>query len=463
MDPIVLERAIGRAKPLRRRRRHGVTAERAFPAFLLSLALLYALVLTPFLTFGGMPPAGAAPSALDPTLNETASASNLVNEIFWAALFGATLIAAVMRRTPTFGYSVLLWPLALYLLWSAATLPWAADADIAMRRLLLQFCIVGSILLPIAMIDAPVVVHRVLVAVAFVAVLLNVAAMAVVPDTPLGYAGIYSQKNVLGEAAALAFIVFVTGVDLPDRGSRALAWCGAPLAILLLVLSRSKTALTLSLIAPALALVVLALARLAKMKPSVLMAGASVLAVALILIAFGAGMRLNSVLGFVFGDATFTGRTDIWHFAWSEIRTRPLTGFGFNGFWGAGENSAVSFAGSDFLSSILEAHDGYLDVLLETGAVGLGLVACLALVTLKLFDHALASQASRGLLFLSLVFFFLVHNVVESSIFRRYEDAWVFFLVAAFSVTQWRLDRLAPQTFSTRRRVLHATPLAVRF
>ena len=459
MDPIVLERAIHRAKPSRRRRRHGITAARVLPVFLLSLALLYALVFTPPWTLGAQP---TVQSAADPTLNETASSSNLVNEVFWAALFGATLIAALMRRTAAFGYSVLLWPLALYLLWAAATLPWAADSDIAMRRLLLQLCIVGSILLPIAMINEPIVVHRTLVAAVFVAVLVNAAGIAVIADTPLGYAGIYSQKNVLGEVAALAFIVFVTGVDLPGRGSRLLAWSGAPLAILLLVLSRSKTALILSLAAPAMALAVLALARLAKIKPSVLMTGVSLLALTAILIAFGAGLRLDKTIGIVFGDATFTGRTDIWHFAWSEIRTRPLTGFGFNGFWGAGENSAVSFAQNDFLASILEAHDGYLDVLLETGAIGLGLVACLALVTLKLFDHALASDTSRGLLFLSIVFFFLVHNVVESSIFRRYEDAWVFFLVAAFSVTQWRLDRLAPQIFSTRRRLLRATPLAAQ-
>jgi O-antigen ligase len=210
------------------------------------------------------------------------------------------------------------------------------------------------------------------------------------------------------------------------------------------------------------ALVVTGISRLAKLRPSTLMIGGAALSAAVVLVAFGAGINFDRILGLVFGDSTFTGRTDIWHFAWSEFRTRPLTGFGFNGFWGTGANSAASFAHNDFLSSILEAHDGYLDVLLETGAIGLAIVVCLALVTLKLFDHALADHSSRAVLFLALVFFFLIHNVVESSIFRRYENAWVFFLVAAFSVTQWRLDGLAPQIFSRRRLFVRTAPLAVQ-
>ena len=441
----------------RRRRRRDITATRVLPVFLLALALLYALVFTAPWALLGKPDAG-----LDPTLNEVASSSNLTNQVFWAALFAVSLLSAFMRRTPTLGYAILLWPLALYLVWAAATLPWAADHDIALRRLILQFCIVGAILLPVAMIDEPIVVHRVLIWVALVTVLVNVAAIAVIKPTPLGYAGIYSQKNVLGEAAALAFIVFVTGVDLPGNANRCIAWLGMPLALLLLVLSRSKTSLILCFLAPAMALAVTLVSRLAKLRPSTLMIGGTVLASALVLVALGAGVNLDRMLGLVFGDATFTGRTDIWHFAWSEIRTRPLTGFGFNGFWGAGANSAVSFAQSDFLSSILEAHDGYLDVLLETGIVGLSIVVCLVLVTLKLFDHALVDHSSRAVLFLAIVFFFLVHNVVESSIFRRYENTWVFFLVAACSVAQWRLDRLSPRIFSKRRLFVGSSPIAAQ-
>jgi O-antigen ligase len=440
----------------RRRRRRGLTAARVLPVFLLAFALLYALVFTPPWAIMAKPE-----SILDPTLNEAASSTNIANELFWGALFGASVLAALLRRTATLGYSILLWPLALYLAWAAATIPWAADHDIVVRRLVLQFCIIGSILLPVAMIDEPIVVHRVLIWVAFLTVLINAVGLPLIKPTSLGYAGIYSQKNVLGEAAALAFIVFVTGVDLPDKGSRLLAWLGLPLAVLLLVVSRSKTSLILCFLAPVMALAVTGISRLGKIRPSTLMIGTAVLSAAVILVAFGAGIRFDRVLGLVFGDSTFTGRTDIWHFAWSEFRTRPLTGFGFNGFWGTGANAAASFTGNDFLSSILEAHDGYLDVLLETGVVGLSIVVCLALVTLKLFDHALGDHSSRAVLFLALVFFFLIHNAVESSIFRRYENAWVFFLVAAFSVTQWRLDGLAPHIFSRRRLFVRTAPFAV--
>ena len=182
----------------RRRRRRGLTAARVLPVFLLVFALLYALVFTPPWAIMAKPD-----SILDPTLNEAASSTNIANELFWGALFGVAVLAALLRRTATFGYSILLWPLALYLIWAAATIPWATDHDIVVRRLVLQFCIIGSILLPIAMIDEPIVVHRVLIWVAFLTIFLNAVGLPFIKPTALGYAGIYSQKNVLGEAAAL--------------------------------------------------------------------------------------------------------------------------------------------------------------------------------------------------------------------------------------------------------------------
>ncbi|MGO4816696.1 O-antigen ligase family protein, partial [Cupriavidus sp. 2MCAB6] len=36
-------------------------------------------------------------------------------------------------------------------------------------------------------------------------------------------------------------------------------------------------------------------------------------------------------------DATFTNRADIWRFAVSELADRPLTGYGFKGFWQTSE------------------------------------------------------------------------------------------------------------------------------
>ncbi|HUW80010.1 MAG TPA: O-antigen ligase family protein, partial [Acidocella sp.] len=140
-------------------------------------------------------------------------------------------------------------------------------------------------------------------------------------------------------------------------------------------------------------------------------------------------MRSDAILHALFGGDTFTGRTVIWSFARSEFLTRPLAGFGFNGFWGVGTNSAATYSNNAFFSDILQAHEGYLDVLLETGLIGLIIFVTLLLTTLRNCSRVLRLRG--GTLFLAITLFFIFHNFFESSAFRRFEPAWVLFLFAA--------------------------------
>lgn len=70
-------------------------------------------------------------------------------------------------------------------------------------------------------------------------------------------------------------------------------------------------------------------------------------------------------------DATFTNRADIWRFTFSALADRPLTGYGFRGFW---QTSELVYSGGSVETWAVAAangHNSYLDVALMTGIPGL--------------------------------------------------------------------------------------------
>lgn len=388
---------------------------------LLAAALAYPLVVSPLIE-GGY-------ADLSTDANVEASASNSINQVFWLLMLAGSIFVGRRLSWPAVARD--LWPVAAYLLWSAATLLWAVAPDIVFRRLLLQVCVVGAVVFSVYATDRPEDVHATLLRVVFAALVVNVLAIGLRPPTPLGHAGIYFQKNELGLFAALAFIVCLTGVGL--KGSlRAMALVGLPVALVLLVLSQSKTSLLLAGLVPAIGLGSALLARLTGLPAAFLGATITALLIPPVLIAVEiGGWTSGDILQSLFGDRTFTGRTDIWAFAWDQILQRPLVGHGFNGFWGIGENSAATHSTSDLIASILQAHNGYLDILLETGAVGFAIVLALFVTVALRGQRIFVQRPGLGLLILMLLAFSAFHNLFESTAARRFHPVWIFLLVAA--------------------------------
>jgi O-antigen ligase len=88
-----------------------------------------------------------------------------------------------------------------------------------------------------------------------------------------------------------------------------------------------------------------------------------------------AGASMDDVLQLLVGDPTLTGRTEIWALVIERIAERPLLGYGWMAFWGAYEANPIaadvpltSWISGVFLNS---GHNGYLDMALEAGLIGL--------------------------------------------------------------------------------------------
>jgi O-antigen ligase len=134
-----------------------------------------------------------------------------------------------------------------------------------------------------------------------------------------------------------------------------------------------------------------------------------------------------------FRGVTFTERTDVWQFVLSEVAQRPLKGAGFASFWDINPMVQPSLQTDLWFvqpeTPTNEAHNGYLDLLVSTGFVGLTLSVIVLLrwigLGLSLLRQALRSKQSSSraqLPYLVFLAFFPIliaaHNFLESSYFN---------------------------------------------
>ena len=86
-----------------------------------------------------------------------------------------------------------------------------------------------------------------------------------------------------------------------------------------------------------------------------------------LVLAFGFGIDINAELaGAVGRDPTLTGRTVIWSSVLS-MHTNPLFGVGYESFW---LGPRLQWFGRLVARHINEAHNGYLEVYLNLGIIG---------------------------------------------------------------------------------------------
>jgi O-antigen ligase len=108
-------------------------------------------------------------------------------------------------------------------------------------------------------------------------------------------------------------------------------------------------------------------------------------------------------------DVTLTGRAGIWREVWHAITKHPVLGYGFSAFWlGLQGESFNVIAALGFV--VLHAHNGFLELWLELGGVGLGffvisyLRGCLGawrMISTRHFEYAVWPIYVLLLIFLS--------------------------------------------------------------
>ena len=123
------------------------------------------------------------------------------------------------------------------------------------------------------------------------------------------------------------------------------------------------------------------------------------------------GNGLSVTTGMLGRDETLTGRTDVWHAA-IGLGTNPVIGDGYSSFW-LGQRMERMW--EMFSWHPTEVHDGYLDIYLDLGIIGLIILAALLSSSLVSAIKMVRSDFEQGVLRLAVVTVAILYNITESS------------------------------------------------
>lgn len=172
---------------------------------------------------------------------------------------------------------------------------------------------------------------------------------------------------------------------------------------------------------------------------------------------FGGGSVLSESLGR--GDG-LSGRTQIWA-ASIAAAANPVIGAGFESFWNSNvDRVARGLQGYWDMHNLVSAHNGYIEVYLDLGWIGVCLIALILMsgyrrtIKASLYDPELAS------LMLAYVTTGTFYSMTEAG-FRMLTPSWIFLLLAVASasgVVSGLYNGEAPKIPAARGGTLSRTP-----
>jgi O-antigen ligase len=364
----------------------------------------------------------------------TTGAGDLARQLCYLAVLAAVLIEAARKRGFA-SFSTLPLMLLLLLAWCVASAAWSGEPLVSIRRAGLAVVLVLCAMLSVEIIG----VNRALVLLRWVLLAVLIVNWLSIPLIPQAvhlpgeedpnlvgdWRGLYGHKNIAGSVGAMTAIVFLFS-PRETKGRRFFDIAVALAAIAFTVMTRSKSSLGLLAIALVLGLIYRFAWKKDLDRVIVVVAGAAlfVLAAALIIADQGVLMRL-------FEDPDeFTGRTEIWQAEIAFIRDHALLGAGFGTFSDTGGLSPLhNYIGNSWVSEASHGHNGYLQILVTTGAVGFALafVSLIVEPAMELWRRG-GDLRLKALLF-ALFAFLLLHNLMETDFLEGDGVTWVAFLL----------------------------------
>lgn len=353
----------------------------------------------------------------------TVAVSNPINQVVDSLIPLVCLVCLWPRRKQALEILMQKKYLALFLGWCALSVVWSESPLMSAKACIR---IIGSAVVAVSFFahaESPKEALKYLRAVLAIYLPLTFLAIVFVPGATQwewpAWRGLTPHKNTLGEIAMISTIVWAAGI--PDAESRKKLWyllfAGASLA--LVIGSKSTTCLmALAFIS----LIGLCLFVLRRMGTAFTTAAFGFCCACAMLILIN-GATVDTIFAGLGKDDTFSGRTDLWDAMISEAMSHPVRGAGFSGFWTPDRDLGL-YTPRESSWQPNEGHEGYLDLLNETGIVGIGLLG-LMIVAYLVRAALLEGWSLWVLLFMAV----LMVNTMESTLFRAGSfTGWVFVL-----------------------------------
>ena len=142
--------------------------------------------------------------------------------------------------------------------------------------------------------------------------------------------------------------------------------------------------------------------------------------------AFGGEGAAAEALG---RNPDLTGRTEIWHFLLPLV-PNPVLGAGFESFWAGPRLAKIWLMDEGGFKGLNEAHDGYLEVYLNLGLIGVALLAAILVRGYRSAIAAFHSDPMFGNLILAYILTAVIYSITEAG-FRMLDPIWFLLLLSA--------------------------------
>jgi O-antigen ligase len=376
------------------------------------------------------------------TFMATSMEGNPLERNVFLSLVAIGLLVVVLRGRDVFQFLARNWPFLLFFGYCLVSVAWSDFPGVAFKRWIKAL---GDLAMVTIVLTDPHPSHalkRFVAWTGFVLVPLSVLYMEFYPEVgqqlvysygtfKTRYVGITDDKNMLGVIGLLfglgALWRVLQGIR-DKQGVRPIAAHGMVLLMTLWISYRANSMTAFgSFLLMAGMLVIASVPMLARKRMLVRIATLTVLGLAAVALFFDAGAGLVQTLG---RDPTLTGRNELWGLVLS-LNTNKIFGAGFESFW-MGPRLAVIW--DVYWWHPNEAHNGYIEVLLNLGAVGLCL---LLLIIVRAYRNVIENLVpNREVGGLTLVYFLmgLVYSGSEAG-FRMLHPVWICFMLGALVVT----------------------------
>jgi exopolysaccharide production protein ExoQ len=333
-------------------------------------------------------------------------------------------------------------PLIIYFVYCLMSVAWSPFPDPSFKRWIKAIGDLVMVLVVVTEVQPIAALRRLFSRLGFV---LFPASILLIRYTDLGRAfdndgtpmntGVTTNKNSLGLIVYLVSLGALWSVrallmdkKAPNRSRRLVAQCTMlTFGIVLLQMAHSATSVACFILGGGLMLTTGL--RAMRMRPArvhalclgiVLAGGGAML--------FGGGSALSSALGRGQG---LSGRSDIWKSAIAAA-DNPLIGTGFESFWNANAHKvahSLKLLGFLDMSNLVSAHDGYLEVYLDLGLIGLCLIVFVLISGYRRAGKAFRRDYEVGSLILAYLVTGIFYNITEAG-FRLLSPSWIFLLLA---------------------------------
>jgi exopolysaccharide production protein ExoQ len=341
-------------------------------------------------------------------------------------------------------------PIVIFLLYCALSIGWSDYPDVAFKRWIKSLGDFVMILIILTERDQILALKKVLSRIAFVAVPLSVLFIKYYPalgreysyyEGTAYYVGVAADKNMLGK------ICLVLGLGLMWRLLE--EWRGARrrrivlavgttfgMTLWLFAMANSMTSLSCFVFGNCIIIGTSVLKAARKRSFIHLMAG-SLIVISFAVLFLNVGDFVLQMLG---RNPNLTGRTDLWQ-ELIKMPTDPILGTGFESFW---LGKRLAYIWSLHWWHPNEAHDGYLELFLNLGWVGVALFAGVIVSGYKNILKLMARVPSAGRIRLAFFVVGIAYNYTESAI-RTLDPMWFIFMFSVFAVPSAIPARYSPE------------------